>query len=177
MFKNIGVNEIDGIEHFHVAPLRTRRDMAMLGIIHRALLGVGPDQFRAFFRYNPDSSSVARNRHGKQIVSYRRGKFLDLLAYSMLGAADVYNLLPEYIVEAPTTKEFQHRLQELAVAAANNGMHDWQNIFSPRQVLHVHTVRDWFEWRGRSRQQPVIQTIANVHATRCVGAWLQFGNT
>ena len=42
MRKSIGVNEMDLIKNFHPAPLRTRRDMAMLDIIHRALLGPGP---------------------------------------------------------------------------------------------------------------------------------------
>ena len=111
-----------------------------------------------------------------QIVSHRSGKFLDLLAHSMLGAADVYNLLPEYMVEVASTKDFQHRLQEMAVAAANEGMHDWKNIYSPRQALYAHTVKPWFEWRGRSKQVPVVKTIANVHANNCVTAWLQFGN-
>ena len=108
LFKQIGVNEKDAIEYFHLAPLRMRRDMAMLGIIHRALLGLGPDHFRTFFRYVPGSNNTLRNRHSKQIVSHRCGKFLDLLAHSMLGAADVFNLLPEYMVEATSTKEFQH---------------------------------------------------------------------
>ena len=170
------MNEKDAIEYLDLALLRMRRDMAVLGTIHRALLGVGPDHFRTFFRYVPGSNNTLRNRHSKQIVSHRCGKFLDLLAHSMLGAADVYNLLPEYMVEAASTTEFQHRLQEMAVAAANEGMHDWKNIYSPRQALHAHTVNPWFEWRGRSKQVPVVKTIANVHANKCVTAWLQFGN-
>ena len=124
----------------------------------------------------PEATNVPRNRRLKQIVSHWTGKFPDLLAHSMLGAADVYNLLPGYIVEAASTKEFQHSLQELAVVDANNKFNGWQNLFSPRQALGMHTVRDWFEWRGHSKQHPVVQTMPNVNVNKCVTAWLHFGN-
>ena len=99
MLKTIGVEEKNAIADFHLAPLRTRCDMAMLGITHRAMIGVGPDHFRKDFRLASHVSNMKRVRHNRQIVSHRAGKFLDVLAHSVFGAADIYNLLPQYMVD------------------------------------------------------------------------------
>ena len=37
---------------FHLAPLSVRRDIAILGVIHRMVLGRGP-QFRELFKLAP----------------------------------------------------------------------------------------------------------------------------
>ena len=92
----------------------------------------------------------------------------------MLGAADVYNLLPEYIVKANSTKEFQHRLQELLIVAANESLHQWQDLFSPRQALHAHTVKKWFGWEGCAAPMTNVQNTGVVN-NGCVTAWLRFG--
>jgi hypothetical protein len=46
--RDIGVDEISALITFHLAPLATRRDIAMLGLIHKTILGKGPTQFSAF---------------------------------------------------------------------------------------------------------------------------------
>ena len=47
----------DALMFFNLAPLETRRDMAMLGLIHRKVLGCGPRHFASMFRLAPPSSS------------------------------------------------------------------------------------------------------------------------
>ena len=42
MLRIVNATEIDAFVYFNLAPLSTRRDIAMLGIIHRAALGKGP---------------------------------------------------------------------------------------------------------------------------------------
>ena len=49
----VGVNEVEALIHFNLAPLRMRRDIAMLGIIHRAAIGEGPPQFKEMIRRRP----------------------------------------------------------------------------------------------------------------------------
>ena len=41
---------------FNLAPLETRRDVAILGLIHRTVLGCGPRHFASMFRLSPPSS-------------------------------------------------------------------------------------------------------------------------
>ena len=47
--RSIGLTEEEALERYHLAPLSTRRDMAMLGVVHRTVLGEGPPQFRKWF--------------------------------------------------------------------------------------------------------------------------------
>ena len=41
----IGISKKDAILHFNLAPLCTRRDIVMLGILHKIALGVAPSPF------------------------------------------------------------------------------------------------------------------------------------
>ena len=41
----VGISKKDAIFHFILAPLCTRRDIAMLGILHKIALGVAPSPF------------------------------------------------------------------------------------------------------------------------------------
>ena len=48
----LGLSREDGLSQYNLAPLQTRRDIAMLGVIHRSVLGVGPphlDRFQTQF--------------------------------------------------------------------------------------------------------------------------------
>ena len=40
--EDVGISSQDALLHFNLAPLASRRDMAMLGMIHRTVLRKGP---------------------------------------------------------------------------------------------------------------------------------------
>ena len=44
-----GLTEVDALVEFRLAPLNCRRDMAMLGVLHRAVLKKGPAHLEKFF--------------------------------------------------------------------------------------------------------------------------------
>ena len=50
MLREVEVSSVDALLHYHLAPLIARRDRAMLGLIHRSVLGLGPSQFHNFFK-------------------------------------------------------------------------------------------------------------------------------
>ena len=83
----------DALLYFGLAPLDARRDIAVLGVIHRTVLGLGPKHFQKFFIPANASSHpggrLATHGHDKQITSYRRGHFLDIMAHSQIGAIDI----------------------------------------------------------------------------------------
>ena len=67
----LGLSSEDALLEFNLAPLESRRDIAMLGVIHRCGLGKGPEHFKAFFKFatTPRSSTRAGSRmHNKQLV-------------------------------------------------------------------------------------------------------------
>ena len=45
----LGVPEVEALVEFRLAPLCCRRDMAMLGVLHRAALKKGPEHLHKFF--------------------------------------------------------------------------------------------------------------------------------
>eukprot|EP00959_Pyramimonas_sp_CCMP1952_P459971 9479114-Pyramimonas_sp.AAC.1 len=59
VFSALDMSELDAIFSFLLAPLATRRDIAILGMIHRTVLCLGPNVFQQFFclaRSLPSSS-------------------------------------------------------------------------------------------------------------------------
>ena len=151
LLNNLGVTKEGALVDFRLAPLKARRDMGMLGVIHRAVLGEGPDHFRKHFTLQNNTSRhhgrESERRHNKQLATYRKGNFLDITAHSILGLVDVYNLLPTYMVEAMTVKEFQTRLQQMMREMAENGSLNWDSLYSPRIPLYNNRLRDCTNWR------------------------------
>ena len=96
LIRSIGASDREALMNFRLAPLRTRRDIRMLGLIHRAVLGLGPDHFRKYIvRADAPLHPEGRNmtsRHNLQLRTYRVGKFLDLMEHSVFGLIDIYNL-------------------------------------------------------------------------------------
>ena len=139
------VSKKDALFNYNLAPLKARRDIGMLGVIHRAVLGEGPEHFRNhFFAKINKSQHIGREtlrRHSVQLETYRKWNFLDIVPNSILGLVDVYNLLPPFTVEAGTVKEFQGRLQGMMSQLAQNDETNWDLLFCPRVPLHEHRLR------------------------------------
>ena len=138
--------------HFGIAPLQVRRDVAMLGVIHRAVLRKGPPQLWPFFpkatRRTEGATTRSADRHKEQLQTYCTGNHLEVLKRSVLGLVEVYNALPPAVVQSSTTvKALQGQLQALVLTQARAGVEDWQLLLSPR--LHCWDRRLW-DLRGWS---------------------------
>ena len=150
LLRTVGISDEESLLHFRLAPLNTRRDMGMLGVIHRSVLGEGPQQFSKYFvrqslSVRPGGREAAR-KHDRQLVSQRVGKFLDVLSHSVLGLVDVYNLLPQHVVNAPTVSNFQKRLQTLLMEMASTGEAGWKQLYCPRKTLWNNPLRKMPDW-------------------------------
>ena len=126
------------LQDFKLAPLETRRDIAMLGLVHRTVLGGGPPHFGAWF-YTEARTAVYNTRqqaraHGQQLHDYVDGSHTELLRRSALGLPRVYNKLPESVVNSKTVKSFQKSLQERVLKALREGNESWAIVLSPRVV-------------------------------------------
>ena len=124
-------------EH-NLAPLHTRTDIAMLGLIHRTVLGLGPPHFREWFfptqcashKYNTKWQS---NKHNKQLHDYVDGRHSELLRNSALGLVRVYNGLTQETVDAKTVSDFQTLLQEDLKMLVQQGTPCWEYRYSQRK--------------------------------------------
>ena len=94
--KDVGVDLVTALADFNLAPLAVRRDIAMLGVIHRTVLGKGPRQFARHFR-----------RQGSSLLhDPRNDNKSPLIRRSALGLVAVYNLLPQNILAARSVHIF-----------------------------------------------------------------------
>ena len=145
----VGMNELEALLVANLAPLNVRRDVALLGVIHRTVLGRGPLHFRQFIQREYDNEGN-RGKHRLQIREYRDGDVsdyvfpgsrpADYIQHSMLGLTAVYNRLPASVVEScACVSSFQSTLQELVkTRALCHQSSDWKWTFSPRIPLHRH---------------------------------------
>ena len=124
--------------HFNLAPLSTRRDIALLGVIHRAVLCEGPTHFQGLFRISPANRIGLRRRHSRHLIDTHSGRPLDMYNRSIFGLVRVYNLLPEYLVNLNTVKDFQSGLQGIVKERALRNCNDWELTLSPRVPCHSH---------------------------------------
>ena len=124
--RQVGISELGAFFHFKLAPLRIRRDMAMLGLIHRSVLCCGTPVFERFSRLAAYPGRNSRRWHSKRLHDPREAHHTDILARSALGLIRVYNPLPEYVVQKTSVKEFQHSLQGIAMQRAQaQGARQW----------------------------------------------------
>ena len=138
----LAISPEDALFHFNLAPLRCRRDMAMLGIIHRCVLGRGPSHFKEFFKLDSRPRRHTRRiRHDFQLEDIRNRNFLEIERRSALGLIWVYNHLPERIVVEQSVKTFQSKLQGLLKEGIKSGCEDWRDILSPRVPVYRHPLR------------------------------------
>ena len=89
--------------HFNMALLCVRRDISILGVIHRAALRKGPPELLKFFR-REECHSYRRSvrfshRHSRCLIEWAAGSNLEIMRRSALGMIRVYNLLPEELVD------------------------------------------------------------------------------
>ena len=146
MLRAIGMNDLEALYVANLAPLCVRRDIALLGVIHRAVLGLGPSHFNKFIvRRGTDSE---RWKHSMQLKEYREGhasdfalpgsRPADYIHNSLFGLLSIYNRLPADIVEQSNSVAiFQSKLQTLVKSRAINSA-DWKETLSPRVPLHRH---------------------------------------
>ena len=138
--EDVGISSQDSWLHFNLAPLAPRRDMAMLGLIHRAVLKKGPEHFQQFFRVT-DTGGIGRHRFTLLDKPTAQGGPSNLRTRSALGLIPVYNLLPGKAVEQQSVSAFQASLQRLLEDRASGGAPEWAQLFSPRTPLAKHPLQ------------------------------------
>ena len=130
--RELGVSSEAALMEFNLAPLNTRRDISMLGLIHRTVLKGGTPHFRRWFHVAPRpvrDAAVTRlggRRHNSQLYdpvdgSRRRTMF----GRSAFGLIRIYNLLPQKVVDSRSVKDFQSQLQDLVKESLVSSDDDW----------------------------------------------------
>ena len=120
---------------FNLAPLGLRRDIAMLGFLHKCNLPGAHEHILELF---PRSPHRPRGHHDKQLgsvlTSFAGQIFqVEMWKRSVLYLVHVYNALPQRIVDAPSVCRFQTLLTEVARKLARQRRLGWQTFLSARE--------------------------------------------
>ena len=65
--RELGITREAALLDFNLAPLSTRRDIALLGLLHRAAIGEGPPHFREFFKRRAGSLKLVDPLAGRKM--------------------------------------------------------------------------------------------------------------
>ena len=136
--REVGLTELKALQDYRLAPLRSRRDMAMLGLLHRLTLGKAPVQLKELFpRVGTVTEPLARQSfrrwrplHDKQLGTLATDFSTDTMKNSLFGLVHCYNRLPQRVVDSSSVKAFQKTLQNALLELAEKECPDWQELYS-----------------------------------------------
>ena len=107
------INEEIAFQQFNLAPPILRRDIGMLGLLHKIVLGLAHPAFFVLFPRDPAPPAHFNNKalydRGCDIIFNR-----NLFNRSLFGLVAVYNRLPQILVDFKTIADFQSVLTNLA---------------------------------------------------------------
>ena len=102
----LGVDPRTAFLHFNLAPLSTRRDIAMLGFLHKCAWNRVSLSASELFpvRHVPvrRSSRVANRAHDMGLLKRCDGHHLDIMKNGLFGLVEIFNRLREGIVRSET---------------------------------------------------------------------------
>jgi hypothetical protein len=131
-----GIDGKEALLHFNLAPLDTRRDIAMLGVLHRTSLGKGPKHFKEYFK--PAQGNLLEDP--RDTLGRSR-----LVQRSAFGLVAVYNILPAQVRAKKSVQAFQTALQNMVKDAAGDGIKEWRHMLSPRLGMEHHPLKVYGE--------------------------------
>ena len=131
----IQLNEEIAFVQYNFAPPTLRRDIGMLGLIHKRVLGQAHPAYSFLLPWAPPDWYTAtrfRPRHNKQINN-RRSEIIfnhGLFNRSVFGMVDVYNRLPQVIIDCESISDLQKELTVIAKRRCLDGVAHWKYSFS-----------------------------------------------
>ena len=116
---SLGISKETALNDFNLGPLGLRRDIMMLGVLHKIVLGIAPTPVRNLIK--PSTRILlsygfhnGKTFHDKQLNDSVGNNSPVLLKRSIFGLVHVYNRLHQSVVDANTVQTFQRRLMCIA---------------------------------------------------------------
>ena len=137
---SLGLSVEDAFLRFNFAPLCLRRDIAILGLLHKITLGLAHPSFsdvfpmRSAVHVHEHDTRQERRRHSKQFVEHCDGGQTGYFGKSIFSACRVYNFLPSYMVIAKTVSQFQSFLTKDSRLACRNKQESWPHLYYCRSL-------------------------------------------
>ena len=131
--KKLDMNEEAAFLDFNFAPPSLRRDIGILGMLHKRVLGLAHPIFDRLLPFHCESHGTSTGSHTKQLYGHiLQADFqLHLHNRSIFGMVHIYNRLPQEIIDSETVALFQSKLTKLARSSCKEEL-AWQAMFSCR---------------------------------------------
>ena len=147
----LDVSASEALLEFNLAPLSSRRDIDMLGLLHRVILNDAPVQFSKYIYRSSNVQAHVRgwahrvDRHSHQLHDPLLTPSLKIVERPIFKLIHPYNRLPQSIVDCKSTKNFKTRLQKTLKECTISRHPKWEDSLSKGIYTHsVHTFRSWF---------------------------------
>ena len=132
--KELEVSPEQAFLDFNFAPPRIRRNIAVLGLLHKRVIGKCHPSFQRLLPWYAERFSEPRSMpcHTKQLyghnveISHQRS----LYDRSIFAMVDIYNNLSQCIVDSPTVSSFQTCLNKIAKSRCESGEATWMFSFA-----------------------------------------------
>ena len=110
------MNEEAAFLDFNFAPPSLRRDIGILGMLHKRVLGLAHPIFDRLLPFHCESHGASTGSHTKQLYGHiLQADFqLHLHNRSIFGMVHIYNRLSQEIIDSETVAFFQSKLTKLA---------------------------------------------------------------
>ena len=143
------LTEAEAFVKHKLAPLSTRRDIALLGFLFRFAHGLAPRCFNELFRFG-QAAALPRRRsvdaHNRQIFDPIDGTQSPALSRTVYSLVHTFNSLPPFVVESSNASAFQHQLQKATLKACKSGFPQWHRLLSDGvKQTSLSTFSDFFE--------------------------------
>ena len=129
------MNEKDAYMNNNFAPPKFRRNIGILGLLHKRVLGISHPVFSQLLPFSADVGQFIRNAgHDKQLYGHLHEVHYQLCMHfrSIFAMTYIYNGLPQFVVDACSVSKFQKHLSIMARNKCATGAEHWKEMFSCR---------------------------------------------
>ena len=131
----LGVSVQTAFDSHNFAPPTLRRNIAILGLIHKRVLALSHPSFDELLPYFHQRFGFhLEGRHSKQLYNHCEEIVSQwrLWQRSIFGMVDKYNLLPQSAVDCPSVSTFQSLLTKMAKDRCQAGDSKWMYTYVQR---------------------------------------------
>ena len=130
----LGISEKDAFLNHNFAPLSLRREIELLGFLHKRVLNQCHPAIAATLPFATHTTNP--EWHTRQLYnhSYETPCRVELFKRSILALVGIYNRLPQNCVDSPNVMIFQRTLTRMAKAFCEHDHPRWKVFLSPRSV-------------------------------------------
>jgi len=129
----LDLDEATAFMEFNFAPPSLRRDIGILGLLQKRVLGKAHPVFQKLLPFYADVFGNLRpGDHDRQLYGHNLDIKFQCVLYSrsIFGMVHVYNHLPQNVVNEKTVSGFQKLLTLTARQICQEGIQDWKKCFS-----------------------------------------------